>query len=308
MTNSANDEVDLMQLLRTLALRWWWLLLGAVLGLGGAMLVLWLVPAKFESNSRVLIRTANDPTAGLRSKLGPIAELAPSALGGGKAEELDTELEILRSRSVIGAVVDSLRLQVLPVQPARVAPASIVDSVKLQGRFKPHVVDLVAGANTFPEGGVWIHAGSAAIRARIYDREEAIDNASDDLDVKQRSGDVVGIRYRAHDSLSVAAAPNLLVQTYLVRRRGVDRGINQRRLEFLMAAVDSVQAELRASGRKLRVSQENEGVLDPTATGKAMLEQFSLLEGSVTELRAQENSLDSMLSNAAHKDFDPRRL
>ncbi|MEP6765489.1 MAG: Wzz/FepE/Etk N-terminal domain-containing protein, partial [Gemmatimonadaceae bacterium] len=284
MTDSANEELDLTQLIRTLMLRWWWLVIGALVGLVGALLVIWLIPAKFESNSRVLIRTANDPTAGLRSKLGPIAELAPSALGGGKAEELDTELEILRSRSVIGAVVDSLRLQVLPVDPARMAPESIVDSLRLPSRFKPRVVDLVAGANTFSEGSVWIRAGSSALRARIYDREEAVDNAADDFDVRQRSGDVVGIRYRAHDSVSVAAAPNLLVQTYLIRRRGVDRGINQRRLEFLMAAVDSVQADLRDSGRKLRVSQEKAGVLDPTATGKAMLEQFSLLERSVSEL------------------------
>ncbi|MEP6762761.1 MAG: GNVR domain-containing protein, partial [Gemmatimonadaceae bacterium] len=34
----------------------------------------------------------------------------------------------------------------------------------------------------------------------------------------------------------------------------------------------------------------------------------SLLERSVSELRAQENSLDSVLSLSGHKDFDPRRL
>ena len=309
MTNSTNDDLDLSSLLRSLRWRWWWLLIGTVIGLTGAALVLWLVPAQFESNARVLVRTASDPAASLRNRLGPIAELAPTALGGGKAEELDTELEIMASRTVIGSVVDSLRLQLLPMEPARIAPASVIDSVRLTGRFKPRVVALLAGANTFPEGSVWVRAGSpASLRVRMYDREDAVDNASEAFDIRQRSGDVVGIRYRAHDSLSVAAAPNLLVQTYLVRRRGVDRGINQRRLEFLMAAVDSVQSDLRDSGRRLRASQEKEGVLDPVVSGKAMLDQFALLERSVAELRAEENSLDSVLAPSTSKDFDPRRL
>lgn len=302
------DEVDLAGILRTVVRRWWWLVLGGVVGLVGAVLVLWLVPARFEGNARVLIRTASDPTASIRNRLGPIAELAPTALGGGKAEELDTELEIMGSRTVLGTIVDSLRLQALPLAPARIPPLSVIDSLNLPGRFKPREVDVVAGANQIPEGRVWVREGSAPIRIRIYDREESIDNFDENLDIKQRAGDVVGIQYRAHDSISVASAPNLLVETYLTRRRTVDRGLNQRRLEFLTAATDSVQSDLRESGRALRNSQEKEGVLDPALTGKAMLDQYALLDGSVSSIRAEEQSLDSVLAFSGRPNFDARRL
>lgn len=304
-----DDEVDLFGLVRAVRHRWWWLFVGGLLGLGAAMLVVWLVPARFDGHARVLIRTSADPTAGIRSKLGPIAELAPNALGGGKAEELDTELEILSSRSVIGVIVDSLRLQVRPIEPPRVPPRAIVDSIALPGRFKPRVVSLTEGANQLPEGKVWVHAGvKTPLRVRIFDREETIDLADESFEIKQRAGDVVGIDFRGFDSVTVADAPNLLVETYLARRKTVDRGLNQRRLEFLMAAVDSVQDDLRNSGRKLRTSQEKEGVLDPELSGKAIIEQFGLLEGTVSTLRAEEQSLDTVLSNAGSRNFDARRL
>ncbi|MBC8089222.1 MAG: hypothetical protein H7Z40_18305, partial [Phycisphaerae bacterium] len=172
MSQVERDDVDLMGLVRGVRHRWWWLIVGALAGFGAAMLVLWLVPARFEGSARVLIRTAPDPTAGIRSKLGPIAELAPSALGGGSAEELETELEILGSRSVIGAIVDSLRLQIRPVEPARVPPGAIVDSLSLPGRFKPRVVTLQPGANKIPEGQIWVRGGgTASVRVRIFDRD-----------------------------------------------------------------------------------------------------------------------------------------
>jgi uncharacterized protein involved in exopolysaccharide biosynthesis len=308
-TSEASDEIDLLGLTRTLVARWWWPVLGAIVGAVGAVLVLWLVPAKFEGSARVLIRTALDPAAGLRSRLGPIAELAPSALGGGKAEEIDTELEILASRTVIGAVVDSLRLQVRMLQPARRPPAEFIDSVHLVGRFTPRVVELHGGVNVLPEGTIWVRPSrNTALHVRIYDREESIDNFDDALEVKQRGGDVVGIRYRANDSLTVAEAPNLLVTTYLARRRTVDRGVNQRRLEFLMSTVDSVESDLRDSGRELRTSQEKEGLVDPAISGKALLDQFALLEGTVSQLRAEEQSLDTILSASTRVGFDPRRL
>ena len=303
------EEIDLFGLFRTLVRRWWWILLGTMVGVLGAFVVLWLVPARFEGNARVLIRTASDPTASIRNRLGPIAELAPTALGGGKAEELDTELEIMESRTVLGVVVDSLRLQVLPVSPSRIPPLSVVDSLQLPGRFKPRVVDVIAGLNQLPEGKIWVRGSAVSpLKLRIYDRDETIDNADEAFDIKQRSGDMVGIKYRAHDSVTVAQAPNILVATYLARRHTVDRGLNQRRLDFLLAAVDSVQSDLRTSGQKLRKSQETAGLLDPELTGKAIFEQFALLDGSVSTLRAEEASLDTILAMSGRPNFDARRL
>src|SRR5205823_6252263 len=95
-----------------------------------------------------------------------------------------------------------------------------------------------------PEGVVWAkqHAD-----VKLFDREDAIDDLSDRLTVRKIGGGAVEITYRARDSVTSAAVPNLMTAVYMIRRKTVDRGLNQRRLEFLAAKADSVRTDLRRS-------------------------------------------------------------
>jgi uncharacterized protein involved in exopolysaccharide biosynthesis len=144
-------------------------------GLAATAVVLFSTP-RFDGRAMMLIRTSSsDPTSLVKDKLGALGELMPSnlGLGGGTEEELATELALLQSRAVVGAVVDSLRLEIIPRSPDRVPATAVVDSVSAVVRFKPVKLPVVAGANKLPQATVW---AKHAAEIKMLDREDAIDD------------------------------------------------------------------------------------------------------------------------------------
>ena len=298
-------ESDLVPLLRAVGRAWRRLLGGTVVGAVVGLAVVLLVPPRFSGQALVLIRTKNDPTAALASQAGPLAELAPAAVGGSFKDELETELALLKSRAVAGVVADSLRLQLRLREPARVAPVALVDSVRTTGRFAPVTTTLRPGRNEVPGGAVWVRADApSAITAKLVDREDAVDDLIERLEVKKEGGEVVRVAYAGRDSLTSAAVPNLLIATYLERRRTVDRGINQRRFEFMASASDSITRDLTTAVRERRQLQDRSGVPSLEPTIKALVDQVAELETKIGGHRAEETALDSLLRQTT----DPRRL
>jgi uncharacterized protein involved in exopolysaccharide biosynthesis len=301
-------EVEPAALVRAAMKGWMLVLAGAALGALAAVAIVVFVPPTFEGRALVLIKTPQDASSMLKSRLGPLSELAPSALGlGSGKEDVATELALFQSRSVLGRVVDSLRLQFRPVEPNRVPPSGEVDSLRLDGRFKPRKVTLHAGKNEFPEGQVFVSSKiSGDIRARLFDREDAIDDLADALDVRTQGGDAVRVRYRGFDSLTAAAVPNLATDIYLARRHTTDRGLNQRRFEFLLAKADSVGGDLRRAARDLRQTQDVQNLFDAEPAAKSLFERLAALETQRAEVHAEEITLDSVLARAGRPGFDPR--
>lgn len=301
-------ETDLGGMVRDAARGWRSAAAGIVVGLLAAGAMVLLVAARFDGRALVLVRTEQGGMGAIAGKLGALSQFAPGGLGGALKDELETELAILRSRAVAGVVVDSLRLQVRPRNPARVPAATLVDSVQLPGRFKPLTVTLRAGENAVATGKVWVRAGVQSATVRLFDREDAIDWVGENFDARKQGGDVVRVTFRTRDSLTAATVPNLAIATYLVRRRTVDRGLNQRRLEFLAAKSDSVDRDLRKAAGDLRGAQDAGGIpaLEPAA--RAVLEQVVTLEIAGAELRSEQGALDALIVETSRPGADARRL
>jgi len=282
---------------------------GALVGALVAAGILFFATPRFDGRAMILIRTsAADPSAIVRNRLGALAELMPSSLdlGGGAEEELATELALLQSRAVLGAVVDSLRLEVVPRSPSRVPPASMIDSLRFTRRFAPVKVTLRPGANRLAGGVIWAHYGGDV---KLFDREDAIDELAKRLSVRKTGGDAVEIGYQARDSVSAADVPNLVAAIYMARRKTVDRGLNQRRLEFLVAKADSVRDDLRRSADALAGVAERTGTgAAPDIIAKALADQIGTLEAKLSEVRAGEVSLDSLVDAVRERHVDTRVL
>jgi uncharacterized protein involved in exopolysaccharide biosynthesis len=283
---------------RQLRERYYMVVLGAIIGLLGGIGVVGFVPPRFDGRALLLVRTSSaDPAAMVRGRIGPLAELMPGALGGATNDELNTELALLSSRATLGAVVDSLRLQAVMRSPFRVPPSNVIDSIRTTGRFKPARLTLEKGVNTAIGGLV---ASRDRIRIKLLDREDAIDELDDRLDVRRASGNAIEIRYRARDSVDAALVPNLVAAIYMQRRKTVDRGLNQRRLEFLSAKADSVRTELRVSADVLaRVAERSGSGADAEIAARALADEASALQVRLSELRAAEMALDSLIVSAA---------
>jgi hypothetical protein len=140
------------------------------------------------------------------------------------------------------------------------------------------------------------------------DYEDATTRLLDHLAFEKPKTDVAHFEYRGDDSLSAAAVPNLLLRLYLERRRGIDRGTNQRRAEFLERQVDSAARALTLAERALRTQRESSGVVNPVLAGQADFETETRLRAQLTDLQMQERALQRLVDQIRGGAASPRQL
>ena len=283
MKENADIEFsELADAVRSGALR---VAIGVVVGLAIAGGVILFAPPKFTGRAVVLVRTEQMSSGALvRQQFGALANLAGGAVGFGEGgDPLETEIALLQSRALLGDVVDSLQLQ---VRAARVVPRSVAVALPAAERFKPLKTE-----GTRSDG--------SAVRVRLVDREDAVDDLVKRLDVAIVGGEAVEIKYAGRDSLSAAEVPNLMLARYLERRRTVDRGLNQRRVEFLLAQEDSIRRALAGAAADLRVAQQGRGVVSLELSERAEVEQRIEMQVALTAVRGELAALESLLAELA---------
>lgn len=284
MSSADLEFSDLAGALRRGLLR---MVFGAASGLAVAVAVLLLAPPRFTGRTMLVVRTQATPGAIAAQQLGPLGDIAGGALGlGESSDRLKTELALLSSRALLADVVDSLHLQ---VRAGRRSPQSVGVPLPDEPRFAPRKVD-----------------GGPAGRVTIVDREDAIDDLADRLQVKVLAGETVELRYASRDSLSAAVVPNLVAARYMERRRTVDRGLNQRRVEFLAAQSDSVRRALREAAGALRGAREAGEVVALELSERAEVEGRIAVQARVAEIEAELAALSRLIANIGTG--DPRRL
>jgi uncharacterized protein involved in exopolysaccharide biosynthesis len=332
VSTSSPDTIDLADVARSVR-RGWRVVLGSIAAcLVLALLVILFGPRRFEGKASAIVRSA-DPSSSLLSRiggeaLGGLAAGAGAILGGG-GSQLETEIQILESKSVLGEVVDSLMLQVQPREPAGLPATRFVRAVRLPGSFKRLDLDFerttgtqyrVTGdgvsAMTAAGGGLITPVGTIQLRdslpssfsLRLVDQEDAVKQLSKHLDVKKAGGEVLAVSYRAPDSITAAAVPNVALSTYLARKKTSDRGVNAHRVDFLSAQLDTTALQLATAEQALRQFQERSGLLDPEIMGKLELEQAADLRKSLGEVEVEQGALDQMLAQVAAGHMSQRQL
>jgi uncharacterized protein involved in exopolysaccharide biosynthesis len=332
VSTASPDTIDLADVARSVR-RGWRVVLGSVaVCLMLALLVILFGPRRFEGKASAIVRSA-DPSSSLLSRIGGDAlgglAAGAGALFGGSGGQLETEIQILQSNSVLGAVVDSLMLQVQPRDPSGEPATTFVRDVRLPGSFRRLDLDFTrtadgrfrvegSGVNAVVAAGgaVSTPVGLVALRdslpasfsLRLVDHADAVKQVSKHLDVKKAGGEVLAVRYRAPDSVTAAAVPNVALATYLARKKTSDRGVNAHRVEFLTAQLDTTALQLSSAEQALRQFQERSGLLDPEVMGKLELEQAADLRKSLGEVEVEQGALDQMLAQVAAGHMTQRQL
>lgn len=337
VTATASDEsVDVGALARVIARGWRILLLGAITGVlvGGAIAVFF--PPRYRGVASVLVRNANDPAGSILSKIGVAGDLAGAAaggsLGGALTSPLETELQLLESRDLLGRVVDSLALQARVFSPRGVPARALFRSGPIRGDFRHRDVaftravdgtyraqDADGAAATLTQGRRGEIPGVGPVTlvegplppqfdVRFSDREDAITEIGGRLTVEKKGGELVEVRYTGPDSVTAAAVPNAVIAAYLEQRRTVDRGLNQRRYEFMAAQADSAAQQLATAEDALRREQESSGVLDAEATGKSGLEAIQQVRTELVGLDAERQAAHSLVNAVERGALSPREL
>ncbi len=327
----APDTVDLALALRDITRRW--RIVAAAIATGGLLSagVLAVGPRRFQADASAIVRNLPEGGGSMLAKLadGGGGSAASALLGGGISSPLETDVQILQSRAVIGSVVDSLGLQVEVRRPRGLAALSVVRAVTMPGGFRHRDVEgerQSDGRYRLSEGGVSVFAAPgmsvrlpvgtlrlspdapATFRLRVYDREEAIARTAKAVAISKAGGEVLRVSFRATDSLTAARVPNAFLLTYLSRKRTSDRGVNAHRAEFLQQQIDSTADQLAQAENLLRSFQERSGVIDAPAIGKLALEQAADLRKGAATLEVEQGALDQLLAQVAAGAIAPRQL
>ncbi|HEY0777088.1 MAG TPA: Wzz/FepE/Etk N-terminal domain-containing protein [Gemmatirosa sp.] len=330
-----SETVDVGELAAAIARGWRSILVGVALGLLGALALVMLYPPIYRATSTVLVRNGNDPTSSLMSRFGGGAgaeALGGAALGGVLKSPLETELQLLGSRDVFGRVVDSLGLQARVLAPHGVPSRVLLQPAVYAGGFKRITYDFrrVSGGAYEARGNdsvITLRPGQPAtlpvvgrvtlgdsqqlpmeFRVQFEDREDAITRVDEHMSIAKRGGEVVDVVYSGPDSLTAAAVPNAVAAVYLHNRRTVDRGLNQRRYEFLAAQSDSVGRQLGSAEDALRREQEGTGVFDPELAGKSGADALRLIDEQLGTAEAERQSIHRVLDDAERGVITPRQL
>lgn len=309
--DSPPDQISLRDVWAVLR-RQRWMILGCMLlavVLGGAFAL--SRPSAYEASA--LIRVDEK-----RSSLSPLEALDARPTGN----QVATEMEVLRSRGLAAAVVDSLQLRLAVTGPrsanrdeifslVRVAPEAdsaryrlILDSTRV----------IVEDANTNARKGIFalgehIQLGgtsfvlkpSAArhpeIEVEVLSRARAVDELVEALKIKQPNPDasVIRVQFSAANPELARDVPNVLTNRFLALRRGVQQTESGSTAEFLRQQLDTVSTQLTAAENQLQTFREQAQVIDPQVEGRAQVERLAELQAERGALEAERSSLAQLL-------------
>ncbi len=325
-TRQSVDLADVVRLLlrgwRTIALTW------AVGVLGGVAVLVW-VPPVWTAHSSVLAKDAAPLGGALTQQIsGVLGAGAASLLGGQFKSGVETDMALLKSRELIGEVVDSVGLVVTVTSPKGTPPQRVVAGAEFTAPFRPFTLRISSAANGLrvtgkdvdtvvsPGGTVRVSAGvvrlaNAAIvpsKIRLRDREETITRLGKSVSVELLGGDLIGIKWPSGDSLSAPEAANVLVRRFLVRRQGTDRSNNVKKLDFVTAQIDSVNRALDVALRRQRDFHTGARSIDMGVSAKAYLESLLRLREQREVLVMEEEALASLLGQLRNRSLSARQL
>lgn len=327
--DSAEASLDLAEIWRATRRGWRFVLVWTLAGLAIGFAIESFWPRSFEGRASVLLRTGNDGGTSFLSRVGVPSEVTTGLMGTAVKSPLETELQLLQSRSLISEASDSIGLQVRLRSPLGVPSSRFVAPHDYPGSFKkrrftftrtsPGEYRVESGSfNLTASPGKTVKLPVATITLRdslpdafeieILDHEDMLKRTIKRLAVQKSGGEVAALVFQEADSVTSAAVPNLLVTLYLRERRTVDKGINQRRYEFLTVQGDSLNRRLLAAQHVLRKQQEASGVLDPEESGKAILEADFKLRDQLESVVVEQVALNDLIPQVSSGKIDARRL
>jgi capsular exopolysaccharide synthesis family protein len=293
-----------------------------------ALVALQVVRPVYETSATVRIDEE-------RSAL-PMLEALRSLSSG---SEINTEMQVLKSRTLAEAVVDSLRLQV-ELRSPRDTPRDLLVTVvgiareaepgryefrrQGQGTFVAHYPGgepVTAGiGQPVRLGGVELALTDAAaahdrIVLRVSDHNDALRAFQRTLSVSRpvRDAHIVQLRYSAQDRVLATAVPNVLADRFIGLRAAEQSAESRGTVQFLSEQLDLVRDELTAAETSLQHFRETAGVISPEAEARANVTGLAEMKAQRDALAAEAEAFATLLRRVAESDpavdpYAPRAL
>jgi polysaccharide biosynthesis transport protein len=302
------DVIELRVLLQTLRRNVWLIALVTALASGAAVWMAYSAEPRYRASASLrLLDERRMLTGGM--EMG-VAE----AMMGRQADPLLSQMQVLRSRAVLGEVVDreGLRLAVLDAAVPRslladleITAAARPDTLRVGFAEDTYTVSSAAGAATATYGQPVSLAGvSFAVQARpdtrdavlvIQDRDQSIDDLMQQLRARPRDRtDVVDIEFESRDRELAQRVVNTTAQVFRQRSQQAAGEQSRRRREFVEARLVETEALLRGAQEALSAFQRREQVFSSHELFAAQQVSMHSLELRREELDAERRMFVSM--------------
>ncbi|HEX8363206.1 MAG TPA: polysaccharide biosynthesis tyrosine autokinase [Longimicrobium sp.] len=289
-------------------------------------LTFWMSPV-YESEAALRIVAEKSSAGGMLEQLGDIADLG--ALTGLGADDVDTELGVMRSRRMADPVAEAVGLQVELLSPRlprsevlkvvaaprdravgvyrldRQADGSYAARVE-ESKEKVALPGRVEIGTPFSVGGVTLalspelkSSAPETVKFEIRPFREAVDELQDELVVdRQESGSrLVEVGYRHKDPEVAAAVVNGLADGFIAYKRTTSTGESRSSATVLREQVESYRVRLAEAENRLRTFRESARVLAPEAEAEQEIRRSGEMRGRFDDMRVEQASLRQLLAD-----------
>jgi len=306
-TDEGPDAQEYLEILRR---RWRWPVIAVAVAVAATA---WIQLRRPELYTAEVLLQREAPRS-------PLDALNVGVPPGPPPEAIASQIEVLRSRSVLAAVVDSLGLRLRPEKRDAVR-SRILAGVRVEpgappGRYllgaehgRAVLRDAAAGAvlaRPGPDG--WLEArglrllpaADAAldppVPLAVVPQEAAIRALRRALTVRQvRGTPLVRVAHSSPDPVLAAATANAIAASYQAYAAARARAAATRRREFIAGQLAKIADSLAAAQQVLLDYQAQSRTLDPRIEGNALATALMDAQAEVRTLRFQEGLLRSLL-------------
>ena len=314
---SPNGGGTLQTVSRSVRRHWIYPVALPILVVAGTAVALYFMPRIYEASAQLRIDQQ-------KSNLAVLEALRSLSSGS----EIETEMVVLRSRTMAEGVVDSLSLRAALASPRgaqrpahferlRVGPAARAGEWVI--RRVDGAVEVVAAAGPgearrFGDGETLRFGGIEAVltrdaleeselRLEVVARADAVREFQRTLSVSRpnREADVVQIGYSSPDSVLVRDVVNTMVR-HFIRRRQVEQSTEAvNMVAFLNEQIDTLTLQLTTAEEALRDYSERSGIVAMTAQAESYVSRLADLKAQRDLADAERRALSSLVAtdNAA---------
>ena len=245
----------------------------------------------------------------------------------GKSISVETETQILRSRSLSEKATDSLALQLRLVLPHRIPRSQLFREIRVaanaregmyqltllpDGRFalselidetdKRHLAYVSPGAKVLAGGATFILSSDARQYPRIEfmlnSRTSTASGVASALTVSQpnRGAQVINVQYEDTDPELVWQVPNAIVGRYYHRRQEARRSEAHTMVLFLQDQIDRVAGQLAAAEDTFREYRERARVIAPDVEASSQVSRLITKQSERSAVDAERQALAQSLN------------
>lgn len=244
------------------------------------------------------------------------------------ASRIGTEIELLRSRALAEAVVDSLSLQVRVAEPRGVARDELISAIRLgpgadsaraafrrtpdgrafrvQDERDGRALGLAVPGQPvrIGEGAVVVLARSASdhaeFKVEVGDRAAAVDDlvASTEVSQSTRDASVIRVEHRSGDPGLARDVPNALASRFMGMRREMHGTEARSTAHFLRRQLDTLRGQLAEAENQLQGYRQREQVIDLPVEASTQVTRLAQMEAERGALEAERSALSRMVQEA----------